>query len=158
MAAFQAVRARVSKMGDGALAERLERLRQDGEIWVAPNLGPERWAVFAESLRLVRRIYVRQEALLDPVAHLYRLPRPEIPPGHKRAHAWISLAGALRHELAHRDGLIDEAPAYQVEIEWYEQLRASPFVTSLKGEEREAWDWGIDSAILSAQKARDIAG
>jgi hypothetical protein len=72
------------------------------ELWVAPKLGPDRWAVFVESLRLVRRIYVRREALLDPVAHLYRVPRADIP-------------------------------------------------------KREAWEWGIDSAILSAQKARDIA-
>jgi hypothetical protein len=152
--AFRAVLAWLRKVGDGAHADRLEGLRQDGEIWVAPKLGPERWAVFVESLRLVRRIYVRREALLDPVAHLYRVPRPEIPASHQRAHAWISLAGALRHELAHRDGLIEEAPAYQAEIEWYEQLRRSPFFASLQDEEREAWEWGIDSAILSAQKAR----
>ena len=157
MAAFQGVRARIVEMGDPALAERLEALRRDGEIWVAPKLGPDRWAVFVDSLRLVRRIYVRREALLDPVAHLYRVPRPDIPPGHQRAHAWISLAGALRHELAHRDGLTDEAPAYQVEIEWYEQLRRSPFMDSLQAEERAAWEWGIDSAILSARKARVIA-
>jgi len=157
MAAFQVVRAEITQMGDPALADRLEGLRQDGEIWVAPKLGPDRWAVFVDSLRLVRRIYVRREALLDPVAHLYRVPRPDIPPRHQRAHAWISLAGALRHELAHRDGLIDEAPAYQVEIEWYEQLRRSPFMDSLHAEERAAWEWGIDSAILSARKARVIA-
>ena len=109
-----------------------------------------------ESLRLVRRIYVRQEALLHPVAHLYRVPRPEIPPGHKRAHAWISLAGALRHELAHLDGDTEEGPAYAAEIAWYEQLRRSPFLASLEGDERAAWEWGIESAILSAQKARAI--
>jgi hypothetical protein len=156
-AAFQAVLAQVARMGDAALAQRLEALRQEGEVWVAPKLGPERWAVFVESLRLVRRIYVRREALLDPVAHLYRVPRPDVPPGHQRAHAWISLAGALRHELAHRDGLLDEAAAYEAEIEWYERLRASPFLASLVPEEREAWEWGIDSAILSARKARGLS-
>jgi hypothetical protein len=157
MAAFEALRAMLVRMGEGALAERLERLRQRGEIWVAPRLGPDRWAVFVESLRLVRRIYVRREALLDPVAHLYLVPRPDIPASYQRAHAWISLAGALRHELAHRDGLIEEAPAYQAEIDWYEQLRLSPFVASLQGDERLAWEWGIESAVLSAQKARDMA-
>ncbi len=157
MAAFGVVRAEITQMGDPALAERLEQLRRDGEIWVAPKLGPGHWAVFVESLRLVRRIYVRQQALLDPVAHLYRVPRPDIPPRHQQAHAWINLAGALRHELAHRDGATEEAPAYDAEIAWYEQLRRSPFLASLQGEEREAWEWGIDSAILSAQKARDIA-
>jgi hypothetical protein len=156
MAAFLIARAEIAEMGDPALAERLEALRRDGGIWVAPKLGPERWAVFVESLRLVRRIYVRQEALLHPVAHLYRVPRPEIPPGHKRAHAWITLAGALRHELAHLDGDTEEGPAYAAEIAWYEQLRRSPFLASLEGDERAAWEWGIESAILSAQKARAI--
>jgi hypothetical protein len=157
MAAFEVVLARIAKMGDAPLAERLERLRRDGEIWVAPKMGPERWAVFADTLKLVRRIYVRRVALLDPLAHLYGVPRPDIPLSYRRAHAWISLAGALRHELAHRDGAIEEAPAYQAEIEWYETLRRSPFVASLQGDERLAWEWGIESAILSARKAREKA-
>ena len=157
MSAFQVVRGEIAEMGDAALAERLEALRRNGEIWVAPRLGPERWAVFVDTLGLVRRIYVRRVALLDPLAHLYGRPRPDIPLGYQRAHAWISLAGALRHELAHRDGLIEEGPAYDAEIEWYDQLRRSPFLSSLEGEERAAWEWGIESAILSARKARAIA-
>lgn len=157
MAAFQLVRAEVARMGDPALADRLERLRQDGEIWVAPRLGPERWAVFVETLGLVQRIYVRRVALVDPLAHLYGRPRLDAPLAYQRAHAWISLAGALRHELAHRDGVIEEGPAYDVEIEWYEKLRDSAFLASLEGEERAAWEWGIESAILSARKARAIA-
>jgi hypothetical protein len=157
MEAFRVLLAQLMKMGEGALAERLEGLRDKGEIWIAPNLGPGRWAVFVESLRLVRRIYVRREALLDPVAHLYRVPRRDIPTSYKRAHAWIGLAGALRHELAHRDGLIEEAPAYQAEIDWYEQLRRASFLSALEGDDRAAWEWGIESAILSAQKARDTA-
>jgi hypothetical protein len=157
MAAFEVVRAEVAEMGDPALAERLEALRRDGEIWVAPKIGPERWAVFVDTLHLVRRIYVRRTALLDPQAHLYGRRRPDIPLAYQRAHAWISLAGALRHELAHRDGAIDEGPAYDAEIEWYEELKRSPFLASLEGDERAAWEWGIDSAILSARKARAIA-
>ena len=157
MAAFRVVLAEIAQMGDAPLAERLERLRRDGEIWVAPKMGPERWAVFVDTLRLVRRIYVRRVALLDPMVHLYGAPRPDIPLPYQRAHAWISLAGALRHELAHRDGATEEAPAYDAEIAWYEQLRRSPFLASLQGDERAAWEWGIDSAILSAQKARQIA-
>ena len=152
MAAFQGVRARIVEMGDPALAERLEALRRDGEIWVAPKIGAGRWAAFVDTLHLVRRIYVRRVALLDPLAHLYGRPRPDIPLTYQRAHAWITLAGALRHELAHRDGA-DEGPAYDAEIAWYEQLRHSPFLASLEGEERAAWEWGIDSAILSARKA-----
>jgi hypothetical protein len=154
--AFRIVLAQITKMGDPALADRLERLRRDGEIWVAPRMGPERWAAFVDTLKLVRRIYVRRAALLDPVAHLYAVPRPEIPVGYQRAHAWISLAGAMRHELAHRDGATEEGPAYDAEVAWYEQLRSSPFLPSLPDEERAAWEWGIDSAILSARKARQI--
>ena len=77
--AFQDLRARIARMGDPALADRLERLREAREIWVAPHLGPERWAVFVEALSLVKRIYLRREALLDPVAHLYRTARPGHP-------------------------------------------------------------------------------
>lgn len=157
MAAFQVVRAEIAKMGDPALAERLEALRRDGEIWVAPKLGPGRWAAFVDTLHLVRRIYVRRVALADPLAHLYGRPRPDIPLAYQRAHAWIGLAGALRHELAHRDGATEEGPAYDAEIAWYEQVRRSPFLATLQGDERAAWEWGIESAILSAQKARAIA-
>jgi hypothetical protein len=156
-AAFRVVRGQIAEMGDPALADRLEALRRDGEIWVAPNMGPERWAVFVDTLHLVRRIYVRRVALLDPLAHLYGRPRPDIPPPYQRAHAWISLAGALRHEMAHRDGVLEEGPAYDAELEWYDQLRRSPFLASLEADERAAWEWGIDSAILSARKARALA-
>jgi hypothetical protein len=51
--AFQGLRARIARMGDVPLADRLERLRAAREIWVAPRLGPERWAVFVEALSLV---------------------------------------------------------------------------------------------------------
>lgn len=155
--AFQHLRSLIGGMGDPALADRLERLREDREIWVAPRLGPERWAVFVESLSLVRRIYVRREALLDPVAHLYRTPRPDIPRPYQEAHAWISLAGALRHELAHRDGHHDEAAAYDAELAWYETVRASPLLAPSSGEARQAWEWGLGSAVLSARKARETA-
>ena len=155
--AFEVALTQVRTMGDAALADRLERLRGEGRVWVAPSLGPERWAVFVESLSLVRRIYLRREALLDPRAHLYREPRPDIPPSYQDAHAWVSLAGALRHELAHYDGVREEAPAYDTEIAWYETLRRSAFLASLTGEGRRAWEWGIESAILSARRARAMA-
>jgi hypothetical protein len=155
--AFERLRSRLARMGAGALGDRLERLREAREVWVAPELGPERWAVFVEALSLVRRIYVRREALLDPVAHLYRTPRPDIPVAYQEAHASIGLAGALRHELAHYDGLRREDEAYDAELAWYEELRRSPFLEGLSGEERRAWEWGLESAVLSARKAREIA-
>jgi hypothetical protein len=155
--AFQELRGRMTQMGDPALADRLERLREAREIWVAPRLGPERWAVFVEALSLVKRIYLRREALLDPVAHLYRTPRPDIPRAYQEAHAWFGLAGALRHELAHRDGVRDEAAAYDAELAWYETVRQAPPPARLSAEERRAWDWGLESAVLSARKARATA-
>jgi hypothetical protein len=157
MEAFQRLRSYVRRLGDGALSLRLERLREDRVIWIAPGLGPERWAVFVEALSLVRRVYIRREALIDPVAHLYRAPRPDIPPSYQEAHAWIGLAGALRHELAHYDGLRDEGAAYERELEWYEGVRRAPLLVGLPEEERRAWEWGIESAVLSARKARDTA-
>ena len=37
---FQDLRGRIVHIGDPALADRLERLREGREIWVAPRLGP----------------------------------------------------------------------------------------------------------------------
>ena len=155
--AFQELRTRIARLGDATLADRLERLRADGEIWVAPGLGPERWAVFVDALSLVKRIYVRREALLDPVAHLYRTPRPDIPRPYQEAHAWIGLAGALRHELAHRDGVRDEGQAYDAELAWYDTLGPALLLQKFGAEERRAWEWGLESAVLSARKARAAA-
>jgi len=155
--AFEDLRSRIAGMGDAALADRLERLREAREIWVAPRLGPERWAVFVEALSLVKRIYLRREALLDPVAHLYRTPRPDIPRAYQEAHARLGLAGALRHELAHRDGVRDEGAAYDAELAWYETVRQAAPLTRMRDEERRAWEWGLDAAVLSARKARETA-
>jgi hypothetical protein len=155
--AFQRLRSRLGRMGQGGLGDRLERLRSQGTVWVAPHLGPERWAVFVEALSLARRVYVRREALLDPVAHLYRSARPDIPRPFQEAHAAVGLAGALRHELAHLDGVRREEDAYAEELRWYDEVKSSPFLDGLPEEERRAWEWGIESAVLSARKARDIA-
>ena len=155
--AFENLRSRIGAMGDAALSDRLEDLRGKHEIWVAPRLGPERWAVFVEALSLVKRIYIRREALLDPVAHLYRTPRPDIPRPYQEAHAWIGLAGALRHELAHRDGLRDEAQAYDAELAWYETVRHSTRLDAMSDDQRRAWEWGLEAAVLSARKARAAA-
>jgi len=152
--ALDRLRAQLVTMRDGDLARRLEQMQGRGELWIAPNLGPERWAVFVTALGLTRRIYVRREALLDPVAHLYRRPRPDIPADHQYAHATVGLAGALQHEVAHFDGVREEAPAYDAEIAWYEARRASGWLDTLPAEARGAWEWGIESAILSAKKAR----
>jgi hypothetical protein len=153
--AFGELRAQLERMGEQALSNRLGELRQDRKIWVAPFLGRERWAVFVETTALVRRIYVRQQALLNPRSHLYPAgPPPDIPEDYQDAFAWVSLAGTLRHELAHYDGLMEEAAAYDRELAWYEGLKRSPFLASLPEAARRAWEWGIESAILSARQAR----
>jgi hypothetical protein len=157
LAAFQSLRANLAGIGEQAFADRLERLRKDGAIWVAPSEGPERWALFAESLGLVRRIYVRRLALLDPRAHLFPTAPAHIPDANQRAFAWISLAGALRHELAHYDGMIREPDAYAAEIAWYERLRASPWFASREGRERGIFEWALESAVLTARKASEKA-
>jgi len=157
LAAFQRLRTSLADIGEQALADRLEGLRKDGTIWIAPSLGPDRWAVFAESLGLVRRIYVRRLALLDPRAHHYPVTRADIPDANQHTFAWISLAGALCHELAHYDGMIEEADAYATEIAWYEGLRASPWFASLEGQGRRVFDWALDSAVLTARSAREKA-
>jgi hypothetical protein len=157
--AFRRLQKQLTVMDQAALADRLESLRVARELWVAPGLGPDRWAAYVEALGLVRRIYIRRLALLDPLAHLYPRGAPAAaPPAEQAAFAWLSLGGAMRHELAHRDGAIDEAAAYAVELAWYEEVRGSNFIGSLEGEDRAAWDWALDSSIASARKAARLAG
>lgn len=155
--AFERIRARLEEIGEGRFSDRLEALRVERVLWVAPSLGPDRWAVFAESLRLVRRVYVRQKALLDPRAHLYPSPSA-VPDAHQRAFAWISLAGALRHELAHHEGMIEEHEAYATEMAWYEGVRASPWFAALRGEDLRMFDWALQSAVLTARSASARSG
>lgn len=157
-AAFQRLLADISRMGQSALAARLGELQQKKELWIAPALGPSRWAAYVDAIGLVQRIYIRRVALLNPIAHLFpHGAPPDLPAAYPIAFASLSLAGAMRHELAHRDGTLDEALAYEKELEWYEEVQAS-FVTSLEGEERAAWEWAVKSALLSARKAARRAG
>ncbi len=159
LAAFRRLQAQLVLMGQRAFAERLESLRVARELWVAPGLGPDRWAAYVESLGLVRRIYIRQVALLKPLAHLYPRGAPAtVPHAEQTAFAWLSLGGAMRHELAHRDGAVEEASAYAMELAWYEEVRRSDFMRSLEGENLAAWEWAIDSSVASAQKAARLAG
>jgi hypothetical protein len=95
----------------------------------------------------------RRLALLEPRAHLAEQGPPEGSPEQQQLFAWLGLCGALRHELAHHDGLLDEAAAYARELAWYEELRGSPFVKGLEGRDADAWRWALDSALLSAREA-----
>lgn len=158
LAAFQRLKRQLGTLGQAALAGRLEELRGKRELWAAPGLGPDRWAAYVESLGLVHRIYIRRVALLNPRRHLYPVDPADVPPGHQMAFAWLSLGGAMRHELAHRDGAIEEGEAYRVELGWYGEVGQSYFLTSLEGEEKARWDWALESAIASAKKAAARAG
>ena len=158
LAAFARLRSDLERYGEEGTAASLEALRAKGAIWVAPRLDRGRWAVYVSSLGLVRRIYVRGEALRDPAGHLFAGVASEAPPAHREAFARMSLAGALVHELAHHDGIEDEGAAYELELGWYERVRKSPFVAGLPREARAAYDWAIESAILSARAARRRAG
>jgi hypothetical protein len=155
--AFRRLQAQLGRLGQAPFAERLEALRLKKELWVAPGLGPGRWAAYVEALGLVRRIYIRKTALLNPRRHLYPTDPREVPLDHQTAFAWLGLGGAMRHELAHRDGALEEAEAYRIELEWYEEVRRSPFFSGLEGQEKAAWDWALESAIQSAQKAAERA-
>jgi hypothetical protein len=153
LAAFHRLQSQLVVMGQAGLAGRLEALRLKRELWVAPGLGPERWAAYVESLGLVRRVYIRRVALLNPREHLYPEGAVGVPEGHQIAFAWLGLCGAMRHELAHRDGAREEAQAYEQEIAWYDDILHSPFLNDLRGDERSAWDWALEAAVMSARKA-----
>lgn len=157
MEAFGRLRKALATMGQRALAERLKALRERGSLWIAPNLGPGRWAIFVDSASLVRRIYIRRLALIEPRAHLYAEGEGSVPLAQQDAFAEISLAGALYHELTHYDGTVDEAAAYDREIAWYEALRASPWHAGLDADRLRVYDWALESAVLSARKARSLA-
>lgn len=157
--AFRRLQKQLIVMDQRAFADRLESLRLARELWVAPGLGPDRWAAYVEALGLVRRIYIRRMALLDPLAHLYSRGAPAtVPHAEQAAFAWLSLGGAMRHELAHRDGAVEEAPAYATELAWYEEVRRSNFMRSLEGDDLAVWEWAVDSAVASARKAARLAG
>ncbi len=156
--AFGRFQEELNRLGQAALARRLEDLRERKELWIAPELGSGRWAAYVEALGLARRIYIRQVALLNPRAHLYPHGAADVPFGHQDAFALVSLGGAMRHELAHYDGAIEESDAYRQELAWYEELRASPLIVAREGEERRRFDWALESAMASARKAAASVG
>jgi hypothetical protein len=158
LAAFERLQAQLVRMGQDVLADRLEQLRLKQDLWVAPGMGPERWAAYVESLGLARRIYIRRMALLNPLAHLYPSGADDVPTDFQAAFAWLSLGGAMRHELAHYDGAIEESEAYRHELAWYDEVGHSAFFTGLSSDERAAWTWALESAVSSAEKAAERDG
>ncbi|HJS57865.1 MAG TPA: hypothetical protein VKA01_07155 [Vicinamibacteria bacterium] len=144
------------RLGRGELAERLREVQRKGGLWAAPHLGADHWALYVDTFGVVRRIYVRESALHSPESQLFPRGDASIPPEKRRAFANVSLVGALFHELQHWEGVEDEALAYEREIAWLEALQHS--LPRQVGEgERDAIAWGVESALLSARKARALA-
>lgn len=156
-AAFARILATLERLDQADFRGRLLRLQRRGALWVAPGMSARHWALYVDSFGLVRRIYVREQALLSPEDHLFPAGAANIPWVKQQAFAGVSLAGALYHELLHYDGVEEEAETYDREIAWLETLKQAAPVAALQGVEREAIEWGIESAILSARKARSIA-
>lgn len=156
-AAFARVLATLERLGQAELRERLLELQRRGSLWVAPGMPAKNWALYVDSFGLVRRIYVRERALLSPEDHLFPAGAPGIPWAKQQAFARVSLAGALYHELLHYDGVEEEAAAYEQEIAWLGTLKHAAPLRALDDAEREATEWGIELALLSARKAQRIA-
>lgn len=135
------------------LAESLMALRERGHLWIAPHLGGNRSAIYVSALGLARRIYMRNDVLVD---HELPFPALNVPDAAQRQFARIRLAGTLFHELQHHNGLADEAATYDREVEWYRSLRQN-VLAGLEGEEARLFEWAVDSAIDSALAAREKA-
>jgi hypothetical protein len=151
--AFTALLGDLREWGQEDLAAALVRLQEKGDLWVAPDLAGERSAICVHSLGLVSRVYVRRKDLL---ARELPFPDLDIPDTAQRIFTKIRLAGTLFHELQHYEGLEDEGKTYAREIEWYRELRRT-MLDRLEGEERRLFEWAVDSAIQSAEAARDKA-
>jgi hypothetical protein len=135
------------------LAESLIALRESGQLWIAPHLGGNRSAIYVSALGLTRRVYLRDDVLVDR-----ELPFPSlnVPDAAQRQFARIRLAGTLFHELQHYNGLGDETATYDREVEWYRSLR-QVVLAGLAGEGARLFEWAVDSAIASALAAREKA-
>jgi hypothetical protein len=151
--AFGLLREHLREWGETDLATALLRLQEKGDLWVAPELGGNRSAIYVNALDLVTRVFVRRDELL---ARELPFPELDIPESAQRTFATIRLAGTLFHELQHYDGLEDEDATYAREIEWYEELRERR-LDRLAGEPRRLFEWAVDSAIATATAARDKA-
>lgn len=155
-AAFRRLLGDFERLGHADLADRFRDLEARGALWIAPGLDPGHWALYVDTFGLVRRIYIRETGLLSPESHLYPQGHASITPENRRAFARVSLMGALFHELQHWDGVEDEGRVYDVEIAWLGRLRER-VATDAADPEAGALDWGLQSAVLSARKARELA-
>jgi hypothetical protein len=152
--ALETLLAELDELEQARLATRLRELDASGRLWVAPFMPAGRQAVYVNSLGLVERIYVARGALM-----LRELPFPDsgLPEDGRRLYALIRLGGTLYHELQHLDGVLDESEAYGREAAWYAAIARAGPVRRLGGAEKRRYDWAIESAILSVEKAAAAA-
>jgi hypothetical protein len=153
-ASFDALLAELERLEQGDLAADLRELEDAGGLWVAPFMPEGRQALYVNSLLLVERIYIGRDSLL-----LEDLPFPDsgLALEWRRLYALIRLGGTLFHELQHLQGVLEETTAYQREAAWYAAVARSSFVRRLEGEEKRRYDWAIESAVLSVEKAERAA-
>jgi hypothetical protein len=155
-AAWQHLLTHLQEVDARELRARLEKLQAEQRIWIAPRLGSGQRALWISTLGLVERVYVAERELTRPPAELY--PNLHVPPLHLETFRWISLAGTLLHELSHARGVLTEANAYQLEIEWLQSLANRPTSWPPGSPQREAWDWAVKTAIANAERAKAISG
>ena len=151
--AFTALLGQLRRWGQADLADSLRSLQEEGRLFVAPRLAGGRSAIYVDSLGLVRRVYVRLDEL---VARKLPFPDLDAPDDAQRTFTRIRLAGTLFHELQHYGGLEDEAATYDRETAWYGRLRDT-VLPGLEGERARWFEWAVDSALESAEAAREKA-
>ena len=102
--AFRVVLAQINRMGDRPWPSGWAPAAGRRDLGRAQD-GAGRWAVFVESLKLVPTDLRETRGAARPLAHLYGVPRSDIPLSYQRGRTpGSALAGALRRKLAHRDG------------------------------------------------------
>lgn len=105
----------------------------------------------------MRRIYLNKNALLSPVSFLDKIRFVDIDMDHMNAFGYLTLVGTLLHEYIHYSKTLDEKYTYNVEIAFYKKIPQSFFYDNLLESEKVYYDWAIESATRSAQKAKSIA-
>lgn len=145
----------IGRMGRPTESEKIMRLILDGKLWIAPNL-KDRQGMYVSTLSLVHRVYLDKGALENPAGFLDRLRFLDMPAEYKNAFGYIMLAGTVFHEFMHYSGHIDEAYAYDQEIRFYEGIQQSTFYNQLSNRDKEYYNWALESALKSVQKAREL--
>ncbi len=145
---------KMSKMGAEEYSSKITDLLKEGKVWIALNLH-DKQGVYINSLNIIKRIYIDKNALMNSVAFFEKLRSIDIAIEYLEAFAELTLVGTILHEYIHYSGIPDENYVYQREIDFYQKLKDSEFYNNLNYEQKEYYNWAIESAIKSAIKARE---